>query len=207
MYFFFSTHLFRLKVHLMIAILLKWFDYLNSSNVWNYEEGKWEVLRQLAEQKWSKTEREQKIKQEICICGEWERWGMIRPDACMWQGGKANKQCGIFCIDRQYPPCLFHPPFCFHSSLYYQNMIKMQFLPASLLNNENKKKNRQWDGKKNEAEKSKASFTAWRFSSFTGGEKKSIHTFKLFLLLHLPLFHSPQQSHPPPIPEDNPDAS
>lgn len=43
-------------------------------------------------------------------------------------------------------------------------------------------KKRQWDGKKNEAEKSKASFTAWRFSSFTGGEKKRTQTFKLFSL-------------------------
>lgn len=48
-------------------------------------------------------------------------------------------------------------------------------------------KKTQWDGKKNEAEKSKASFTAWRFSSFTGGEKKSTQTFKLFPLPHFPL--------------------
>lgn len=68
-------------------------------------------------------------------------------------------------------------------------------------------KKRQWDGKKNEAEKSKASFTAWRFSSFTGGEKKRTQTFKLFSLPLSPsvsLSHSPQQLKTPLIPEDNP---
>lgn len=73
----------------------------------------------------------------------------------------------------------------------------MQFLPASLLNNGGKKN---WVWKKNEAEKSKASFKAWRFSSFTGGEKKRTQTFKLFSLPISPsvsLSHSPQQLNPP----------
>lgn len=49
-------------------------------------------------------------------------------------------------------------------------------------------KERQWDGKKNEAEKSKVSFTAWRFSSFTGREKKRTQRLKLFSVpLSLPL--------------------
>lgn len=64
------------------------------------------------------------------------------------------------------------------------------------------KKKRQWDGKKNEAEKSKASFTAWRFSSFTGGKKKR-QTFKLYSLPFSPaLSLSPilLSSWTPPIP-------
>ncbi len=33
------------------------------------------------------------------------------PDVCVWQRGKTNKQCCVFCIERQYPSMPLSPSF------------------------------------------------------------------------------------------------
>lgn len=121
---------------------------------------------------------------------------------CMCVTKRKNKQTMQCILHRETIP--FHASFTL-LLVFIPPSISQTWLKCSsyqrLCWTTGREKKKQWDGEKNEAEKSKASFTAWRFSSFTGGKKKRTQTFKLFFLPLSPaLFlspYSPQLLKPP----------